>query len=399
MHWQPSGLQTVALAIVSTSLSNLPLWLLTGFAPQVVHDLEFGNVGIGAGIATFFGVSALLSIKAGRLIEVIGWQRGMILSAGLSLLSLLGVALVAHSYPVLIALLALGAIGFTVAHPSANLALAGGVAHHRQGVAFGVKQASLPVTTLMVGVAVPVFAQEGGWRWAFVTSAAITFGFLALLLGMLAPVVWRMRQGRRLQALERRGTTNERQKPPRALVILAVGAGLGSAATASLGGFLVVYAVASGLTPSSAGRLLAVASLVCLASRLVTGYVADRRGRRHLPVVSLMMLSGSVGFGLLAVPGSLWLLVTGAILAFGIGWAWNGLYVFAIVHNHRTYPALATGVVQTAIGTGSAGGPLLFGLTVSLLGYSMAWAGAGLALAAGAGMVALGRSFLAKDAR
>ncbi len=121
------------MAIVSTTISNLPLWLLTGFAPQVGDDLKFGNVGIGAGIATFFGVSAVASIKAGRLIEVIGWQRGMILSAGLCMLSLLGVALVAHSYPVLIALLALGAIGFTVAHPSANLALAVGVARRRQG--------------------------------------------------------------------------------------------------------------------------------------------------------------------------------------------------------------------------------------------------------------------------
>jgi MFS family permease len=306
----------------------------------------------------------------------------------------------APTWPVMISALVLGAIGFAFAQPSSNVALAETVSLHRQATAFGLKQASLPVTTLLVGVTVPLFLGPDGWRWAFGSSAALTVLFIAVVLvGARTPR--REDRARSFRMLRRRGieptVRAPRHRPQPPLLVLAAGAGLGSAATSSIGGFLVVFGVSTGLSPAAAGRLLAIGSIVCLASRLITGWVADRRGRGHLRVVGLMMLGGSTGFLLLAAEQP-WTVVAGTALAFGLGWAWNGLFAFAVVHNHREYPAMATGVVQTAIGTGSATGPLAFGVTLSLTSYPVAWIGVAVALALGALLVLRGRGMLARAA-
>ena len=396
-----NGARTTAVAIACSSLSNLPVWVLTGLAPSIGASLGFGEVGLGVAIAAFFGASALSAFAAGTAVDLMGWRRGMVLAAVLIGMSLAGMGL-APSWPLMIAALVVGAVGFAFAQPSSNVALAETVTMARQGMAFGLKQASLPLTTLVVGLSVPLFLGEGGWRWAFACSAglALLFVVLVVILGKRPP---RGDRRRASDVLRRRSrpmpapVRPPRHRPQPPLLMLAAGAGLGSTATATIGGFLVVFGVSTGLSPSDAGRLLAVGSIVCLISRLVTGWVADRRGRGHLRVVGLMMLGGSTGFVLLAI-GVPWTVVAGTALAFGLGWAWNGLFAFAVVHNHRDYPAMATGVVQTAMNTGSATGPLAFGVALSLTSYTAAWIGVAVLLAAGALLILHGRRMLARAA-
>ena len=52
---------------------------------------------------------------------------------------------------------------------------------HRQGLSFGVKQAAIPVSTLLAGAAVPTVALTVGWRWAFVAAAVAALTALALV--------------------------------------------------------------------------------------------------------------------------------------------------------------------------------------------------------------------------
>jgi MFS family permease len=390
----PAG---VDVAVAATVLGNLPLWLLTGLAPRMAEELGFSSVGLGIAVGVYFGISAVTAFVAGHFVERVGWRLGMLASSIICCVTTVGMGL-ATTWTTLVVLLGVSALGFAVVQPAANLAVAQMVPPERQGVAFGVKQAALPLTTLLVGASVPLFEQPGGWRWAFASAA----GLSALLAGVL---VVQKRSGRRSPSV--RATTvspdtngrKRRMRPPRALVCLAVGAGFGSAATGSLGGFLPSYGVEMGLDPSEAGRLLVLASVVCLLVRLVSGYAADRRGRRHLYVSSLMMLAGALGFALLSVGGWTWTLIVGAVVAFGIGWAWNGVFAFAIVLNYNHFPATATGVVQTAISTGAALGPFGFGVAATASGYAWAWVLAGTSLACGGGVVAFGRRMLARDAR
>lgn len=398
MHRMVTGGWPTTLAVAATALSNLPIWVFTGLAPSIGADLQFGALGLGATAATFFAAAGLFAVPAGHAVERIGWRRSMIVVSILLIVSFTGMSL-APSLETMVGFLVVGAVGFAFTQPSAGLTLAQTVQLNRRGTAFGLKQAALPLTTLLVGITTPLFLGVNGWRWAFASCTAISLIFLWTV------AVEHRRSGStdgsavlfRLRRSDEPEIPRHRTKPP--LMMLAAGAALACVATASIGGFLVVYAVSAGLTQTQAGQLLAIGSVVCLVSRMVTGWVADRRGRGHLRVVAIMMLAGSLGFVLLACAyGNPWVLVMGSGLAFGLGWAWNGLFAFAIVHNHPDFPAAATGVVQSVMGMGSAAGPALFGLTVSVASYTGAWAGAAVSLALGAVFILRGRRLLARAA-
>jgi len=91
--------------------------------------------------------------------------------------------------------------------------------------------------------------------------------------------------------------------------------------------------------------------------------------------------------------------VSGALLAFGAGWGWPGLFNFAVVKTSPGAPAAATGITQTGASSGAAFGPLLFGFVVEAASYEAAWTvSAAVALAALATILA-GRAMLLRGRR
>ena len=114
------------------------------------------------------------------MVERIGPHRGMRLAAAGSAASLLGVAL----WPVLERAGRLPrprGLANAVSHPAANLSLAREVPAGRQGLSFGIKQAAIPVATLLAGLAVPTIAVTLGWRWAFAGGAALALAVAFLV--------------------------------------------------------------------------------------------------------------------------------------------------------------------------------------------------------------------------
>lgn len=384
---------TLGVAVAATLLGGLPVWLVAGLAPQLRRDLDLDAARLGSLIGLNFAVMAVAAVPAGRLVERIGWRRGLAVTAAFAATSLAGIALTAHTWPVLVALLCLGALGASLSHPAANLGIAQQVPRARQGVAFGVKQASIPLTTLVAGLASPLVAETVGWRWAFGAAAMVSLLLLVAISIEPGPLRHLWAQGPSAtpatsDAGRPAATVNESLS---SLVILAVGAGLVAAATISLGSFLVLSAVESGVAPDTAGVLLALGSGVGILSRIMTGVLADRRGSRHLLVVVWMMLGGSAGLLVLAAADTLWVLVLGTLLAFGLGWSWNGLFAFVVVLRNPLSPAFATGVIQTALAGGGIVGPPVFGLLAEGWSYSAAWSGAALASTCGALLMIVGR--------
>ena len=70
----------------------------------------------------------------------------------------------------------------------------------------------------------------------------------------------------------------------------------------------------------------------------------------------LLLLAGSVGFALMAVD-AVAPFVVGALVGFMLGWGWPGLFNLSVVQSHRETPGAATGVSQSGIYVGAAGGP------------------------------------------
>jgi MFS family permease len=371
----------MASASSATVGGVLPVFLLGGQSVLVAAELGFDAAGLGLAVSAFFAVSAVASVPTGRLVERFGstvtTRAGILLAAA----SLLGIAAFAHSYPTLIAFLIVGGAANGLAQLGSNLALARYVPAHRQGLAYGVKQAAVPAATLLAGAAVPALGLTIGWRWSFAIGGALVL--LALLL------VPSNGNG------SRRSGGHDRDRATGALIVLAIAATLAAGTANALGTFLVSSAVERGVDPGLAGLTLSLGGAVGIVIRVLGGWLADRRDGGHLAVVGWMLAGGAAGLALLAAP-SPWTLVAGTVLGFGLGWSWPGVLTFAVVRLNPTAPAAATGITQAGVYAGGGLGPLAFGALVHTTSYPTAWLAAAGTMVLAGGLMAVGRGMLVR---
>ena len=321
----PGAVRAAIGAVTTTTVSVLPVFLVGGLAVQISAEIGFDPAGLGLVVALFFGVSALASLPCGWLVERFGsgpTSRVAVLGAAVVMTA---VAAFARSYPSLVVILLCSAWCNVLGQLSSNLTLARYVPASRLGLSFGIKQAAIPLATLVAGLAVPAVALTVGWRWAFVIGAGTA---LAALL--VAP---RDTDGRAPSP----AVPGERATA--ALSVIGLAAGLAAAAASALGIFLVASAVDRGVDAGTAGLTLTLGSVIGLAVRLLNGWLADRRTGGHVAVVAGSLVLGAGGLALLAVPGTP-ALVLGTALGFGLGWAWPGLLQFAVVRLNPSAPAV-----------------------------------------------------------
>jgi MFS family permease len=367
-------LSAVSVALVGT----LPVFMTGALAVQIGRDVELGATRLGIASGVFFGAAAVASALMGRLAERVGPGRAMRSAAVASAVLQATMALSPGYAWLLLSLLVAGPAN-ALAQVGANLLLAKGIHPTRQGWALAVKQAGMPGATLLGGLAVPAIAVTVGWRWAFAAGAlGAAAAAIAVPVGAV-PAGGRRPAGRRADV------------PIGPLVVLAAAVGFAAAANGTLATFVVSAGVEAGLGESAAGLVLTVGSAAGIAMRLVVGARADRRGGRHLPVVSVLLAGGALGYFLLA-PGLVPTHLLGALVAFGSGWAWPGLFNLAVVRLNPTAPAAATGITQTGVYVGALTGPILFGVVVDSAGYGLAWLLAGVVSAMAAAGVVYGRS-------
>lgn len=354
--------RVTAAATASTVLIHLPVFLLGAMAVFIRDDVPaFDEVLLGAGVSVYFAVSAAASVVGGRAAELHGPRRGLLWAALLSAVALLVIG-AAPSETWLLAAGALGGVANGLGQPSSNLGLARGVRGDRQGLAFGIKQSSVPMASLLTGIAVPLIALTLGWRVTCGVAALLAIGVVAIMPRDFGPAPGPARVGVSTEA------------PRRALLLLAGGAGLGAAAAASMATFAVLSAVASGIGAGTAGYLFAAGSGAGVISRLVIGRQADIRGERHLPVVTRLLVVGALGYMLLAAGGlHSAVVLAGMVLAFALGWGWPGLLAFAVVRLHPGAPGAASGVVLAGGTAGAVVGPLLFGYLARDASFAWAW--------------------------
>ncbi|MEU8259354.1 MFS transporter [Micromonospora sp. NPDC048999] len=362
-------------AVATTIACVLPVFLVGGLAVQMGHDLRFSPAGLGLAVSVYFGVSALASVPAGVLVErydaAVVARAGILLSAG----SLLAVAGLARSYPMLVGLLGLSAAANALGQLASNAALARHVPAHRQGLSFGVKQAAIPFSTLLAGAAVPTIALTAGWRWAFVAAAGAALAALPAVPGA-------GKDPARPSATGRSGGATG------ALVVVGLAATLAAGAANALSTFVVDSSAGRGLSPALAGLTLTLGSVVCVVARVGAGWLADRRETGHVALIAGMLVVGAVGLALLALTGAV-SLVAGVVLGFGLGWAWPGLLNFAVVRLHPQAPAAATSITQTGVYAGGCLGPLALGTLANQQGYRTMWASAAAAMLLAAALMLL----------
>lgn len=374
----------VALSLTITVVCTLPLFLTGALAVQMREELNFGVAALGVAVALYRGAGAVFVAPIGLLADRIGPSASIRMAAAMAAAASLAIALFADRLLVLTAFLMVAGVANGLGQIGANMSLSRGIAEERQGLAFGLKQSALPVASLVGGLAVPVIALTVGWRWAFVGAA-----LAAAAVGIVTPPA----RDTRLQPSAAAVNRSTRKTP---LLVLAVGLFFGMASASTLSAFTVDAAVSAGIGPASAGILLAVGSICAVAVRLLVGAAADRRGHGHLPVVARLIAAGAVGYLLLAL-GTRWSIAIGTIVAFGLGWGFNGLFWFAIVRLNRATPGRVTGMVMPGGMFGGLMGPLVFGWLAELRGYPTGWLVAAAWALVGSIIMVVGRRLLLAD--
>lgn len=375
-----------AAAVAVTVAGVLPVYLLGVLVVQVREDVGFAPSALGALVAGFFGSSALASVLAGRLGLDAGSPRAVRAAALTSTAALLVIGAVADDLPVLTAALLVAGAANGFGQPASNALIAACVPLEHQGVAFGAKQAAIPLSTLLGGLAVPLVALPFGWRAVYVGAAG---------LGLLAAgsVPRHVSPHRRRTGHDSPAAGPFRLGP---LLVLSAGITAASAAGNAVGTFFVASATAVGLAPATAALIAAAAGAGGAATRIGLGLVADRYEGRWLLVVAGLVVVGGGGHALLATQHPP-LLAAGVLLAYCSGWAWAGLATYAVARMHPGETARATGVTQGGLAVGAALGPLGFGALAEHASYATAWTvSAALSVLAGA-LVALGRALLLRD--
>ena len=109
-------------------------------------------------------------------------------------------------------------------------------------------------------------------------------------------------------------------------------------------------------------------------SRLYAGRQADRRGGQHFRVVALMLALGTLGhIGLAFGATNVAIFLLGAGIAYGAGWGWPGLFLYAIVRLYPDRPGVAAGRIQAGATVGALLGPFGFGWLVTVSTFKVAW--------------------------
>jgi MFS family permease len=380
----PPVARTVAGASALTTLGTIPVFLFSAQAVFIRSELDFDELRFGLAVSAFFASAAIAALLGGGLVDRLGRRSSTMTAGALATAGGFGMAWATYSWATLVGLMVVLGTANAACQVTSNLTLARAVPPHRRGLGFGVKQAAIPLSIVIAGLAVPVGAMVG-WRWTFTITGLAGVGVVAA--GLRLPREHGARADR----------SAARDRPPMsALLAVMAAVMLASAAANSLGSFVGLWGFEVGLTPSEAGLLMAAGSALNIVVRVFSGHRADLRHGRNLPVVAVQLLIGAVSLAALSI-SSPWSVVPAALFAFGLGWSWPGLLLYAVVRVGRDSPAAATSIVQAGAFVGGAAGPVLFGVVVRTLGYATAWRMAALLFLGAAILVLVARRLFIAD--
>lgn len=349
-------------------LAALPLFMVGGLAVQIKDELGFSEAVLGAAVTIGFVTGALTAPLGGRLADRIGPRRSVYLGSSISVLALLGLGLLSSAWWPMVAFLCVAGLGVAVIDPGLAILVDRVIPAGRQGLAFGIKEASIPASTLAAGLAVPAIALTVGWRWAFATGV---LPWLAIVL-LLPRLTDRPRTGQTVGT----GPGPSALVPKRsAMIVLVTGVALGTAAASGIGIFLTDSAVSMGMSEAGAGFLLAGGSIGGIVARVGTGVLADRLTGPQFGLIAAMVAIGAVTM-LVGASGTTPLLIVGALGTFAAGWSWTGLFFLSLMRTSPARPGAMIGFGIAGLGVGNALGPLGFGLTAATFSFEVAWVGA-----------------------
>jgi MFS transporter, FSR family, fosmidomycin resistance protein len=189
----------IGLVSAAHFVSHYYILLLPPLFAFIRADYGVSYTELGLAIATFNIVSAVFQTPTGFLIDWIGAR--FILIAGLTLgaAAVLVMGLV-HSFPLLIAMMALNGLANTVYHPADYAILSHLISSRRIGHAFSVHTFSGMLGTAVAPASLLLLQSLLGWRGALVVSAVLGFAVAGLIAAQSERLFERVQPGKDARA-------------------------------------------------------------------------------------------------------------------------------------------------------------------------------------------------------
>ncbi|MFC8451447.1 MFS transporter [Kitasatospora sp. NPDC057223] len=345
------------------AFSMMQLFLVGALGPRLVGELGVSRTELGLTTTAGFGVAALLSPVAGRLVDRVGPRRcvvALLLLAAVSL-TLIGAA---PGAAWLLAAVALGGLPQALANPATNKVILAAFPAERRGAVTGWKQSGVQFGAFAAGLPLSLLAAGVGWRGAVWTAAAAAAG----------AAVWAARTlpADPLRLPGAGGRAGAAGSVVRRLAGFSVLLGCG---ISSVNTYLALFGSQRlGLSATVAALPVAVLGLSGIAGRVGWSRAADGEGRAE--ALPTLLALGAVGAALLlAAAVLLHLLVWPGVVAVG-AFAVSANAVSMVLVMRRSAPGRAgqdSALVAAGFFAGFAVGPPAFGAVVSLAGYGPGW--------------------------
>lgn len=354
---RPDPRHVTAVSLATMVAAIAPVHLFGALAPDIQDEFGFGDAQQGYAVAAYFAVSALLSSWGGALSDRLGPTPALRFGTTMAGIGTLGM-LVAPSYGAVVVALCVAGVGNAINQPSNNTFISGGVPPHRRGFALGIKQAAIPTSTGLAGLALPTIAVSLGWQAAYVGAAALAGVAIIAMPRVDAPV--------------KPPEVRVRYRPSPRVWRVAIGAAFGAAAVSNIGAFLVRSLEDAGFDRTSAGAVQVLGSIALITSRVGWGALMDHRSYDRFRFATVLLIIGAFAYPMIGT-GHAVLAVCGALLAYGFGWSWPGIVHLGTVEQNPDTTGAASGVVQAGMFTGAMTGPAAFGVIADTQGFGWAW--------------------------
>ena len=378
-----STTRTDAAAVAASgallAAGGIPQILSGPLAPYLRLDLGISSSQLGLGLSLSAVPAVVLAVWGGRMTDRIGGiaiGRLTCICSGLFAVALSQAPTTAWFVAVL------AAAGFlrVVSEPSSSRILVDLLARTPRVLAFGIREASLPLLVLVSTAVLPVFGDWLGWRTVFAASSIVAVAGLWLLLGLARP---HRRAGAPDSAPSsaRPAPAQQPKSPSGDVASLGLrfygGGALLMFNLVVFNSFASLSFVDSGSSADAAAALVAASAGGTVLMRIGCAYAVARRGLNARSTLAAMAAAAVVGYLAMAT-GNSSLMLVGIPVGYLAGWGWTPLLYSHITVGREQSTGTITGVVSTLFAAAAIAGPVAAGWVGEQLGWSAVWATAAL---------------------
>ena len=365
----------LVLIMVAQTMANVGPLGIPAIAPLIRDSLGLSTVQAGSFLSAYYIGPSLMSLPAGRMADVWGAARTMVLGQLVIAVGLFAVA-GSWSFALLSVLMVLAGMGYGMLNPTTAKAVLIWFPRKHRATVVGLKQVGLPFGGAMGALVMPPLALWIGWRGAVALSASVIAA-----LGLLTWLLYRDPPG--VEAAADRaaaGGSLATVLRNRELWLVSI-ATLGFAGMQTVWmAYLVLYLRdVVGMPLVTAARFLVLAQLAGATGRVAFGVLSDRYfgGRRR--IVLVLAGVGSTACSLLIAgtgPGtSPWFFAALALVFGFVGIGWNGVQytlMAELVDRRSVGTAVGLGLAVSSFGVTIC--PPLFGVLVERAGgWTVPW--------------------------